>query len=72
MCNKMNQNHEILKYIIYLILKSNNSLKKIAQKSGKSHQTVIKIGKLLDQTICPISNTFYIHSYEERFLKENA
>jgi len=68
-CNKINQNHEILKYIIYLILKSNDSLKRIAEKSGKQHTRVRRIGKILDLNICPVSNTYYIKSYEERFLK---
>ncbi|MFW9989442.1 MAG: hypothetical protein ACFFC3_12365 [Candidatus Odinarchaeota archaeon] len=68
MCNKINQNHEIFKYIIYLILKSQDSLQKIAKKSGKSHNMVRRIGKILDHNICPITNTYYLKSYEERFI----
>ncbi len=69
MCGKINQNHEILKYIIYLILKSNDSLAKIAKKSGKNASNVRRIGNILDLSICPITKTYYIKSYEERFLK---
>jgi len=50
-------------------LKSNDSLKRIAEKSGKQHTRVRRIGKILDLNICPVSNTYYIKSYEERFLK---
>jgi hypothetical protein len=68
MCNKINQNHEILTYVLFLILKTHNSLGRIAIKSGKGVNTIRRIGRLLDSTICPITNTFYITSYERRFL----
>ena len=68
MCNKINQNQEILKYIIFLILHTHYSLGKIAKKSGKSREAIRKTGKLLDITTCSVTNTFYIKSYDERFL----
>ena len=67
-CNKINQNQEILKYIILLILNTHYSLGKIAKKSGKSREAIRKTGKLLDITTCSVTNTFYIKSYDERFL----
>lgn len=66
-CNNVNQNYEIIKYLIYLILKSNDSLNKIGRKTGKSPTTISSIAKLLDHNICPITNSFYLRSYEERF-----
>ena len=45
MCNKINQNLEILKFIVYLILKSHDSLRKITTKTGKSFSLVQKIKK---------------------------
>ena len=65
--NEINRNNEILKYIIYLILKSKDSLKKIVLNSGKAKSTIIDIGKILDVSICPYTKTFYLKDYEQRF-----
>ena len=70
MCNKINQNLEILKFIVYLILKSHDSLRKITTKTGKSFSLVQKIGKEFDLSICPLTNSFYIRAYDERFKKK--
>ena len=66
-CNNINENDEILKYIVYLILKSIDSIGKILKKSGTGIKNIINIAKILDVTICPATNTFYLKDYEKRF-----
>ena len=67
MCNEINQNHEIFKYIVYLILTTQDSLRRIVKKSGKNNHTIRRIAKILDLNINPITNNYFIN-YETRFL----
>ncbi len=60
MCLDINRNHEILKYIVYLTLYTDDSLHDIALQTGKNRQTVRKVGKILDRTDNPVTGKPYI------------
>jgi len=65
MCYNININLEILKAVVYFLINSDKSAKKIALFTGKNASFIYRTAKELDVNISPITKNFYLN-YENR------
>ena len=66
-CANANRNFEVLKLVIYAILKTELRYSQITHVSGKDIRFIRDIAKLLHATISPTLNKEYLTDYHARF-----